>query len=300
MDPRLWRLRTRNNQNTFIIPSAYYLASPDMFKYRQNIAPKIFVDRVLRGVHGDEVKDRLIVNIRPAVLEETNIALKDHSVHFNRLEISTLLNTYYALTNYEVRPIKPAELKSFLYLTLNITNASSLQGLYRAGTKLMKRTSLKSVVYFDGLAFIRLMSVLLRGSIEERAALTFYILDEDDDGMITPKTEITHSLRSSFDPYVSASAPEIDPEEPSRDTMRYLIKKMGMSIDGGINMDDFINECLLSPWLIDGIVPTLPSEISNYAFQSLVTQVPKLPLIENRAARNRSIVSIRKKKRKEK
>ncbi|VDM17517.1 unnamed protein product [Hydatigera taeniaeformis] len=299
MDPRIWRLRVQNNKNTFLIPSAYYLNNPDLIPLRRNLAPKTFLERALKGVRYEEFGPNHIFSVRRAALEDINKTTKNLSLHFNRYEISTLLNVYYTLTNYEVRPMKQAELMNFLYLTLNITNVESLQGLYRAGIKLMCHGNFKLMGAFDSLTFVHLMSVLLRGSIEERAVLSFYVLDENDDGLITAKTELAHSLRSSFNPRVAASAPEIDPEEPSRDTLRYLIKKMGLSVDGGLNLDEFVNECLVSPWLIDGILPNLPSEISNYAFQCVVSQVPKLPLIENNAARNRSIVSIKKRKRKD-
>ncbi|KAL5112788.1 EF-hand calcium-binding domain-containing protein 1 [Taenia crassiceps] len=299
MDPRIWRLRVKNNKSTFFIPSTYYLNSPDLISVRRHLVPKTFVEKALKGVHCEEFGRNHIFSVRRAALEDINRATKDPSLHFNRYEVSTLLNVYYTLTNYEVRAMKQAELTNFLYLTLNITNATSLQGLYRAGIKLMCQRNLKLTGTFNSLTFVRLMSVLLRGSIEERAVLSFYVLDENDDGLITAKTELTCLLRSTFNSKVAASAPEIDPEEPSRDTLRYLIKKMGLSVDGGLNLEEFVNECLVSPWLIDGILPTLPSEISNYAFQCLISQVPTLPLIENRAARNKSVVSIKKRKRKD-
>ncbi|EUB59139.1 EF-hand calcium-binding domain-containing protein 1 [Echinococcus granulosus] len=299
MDPRLWRLRAKSNKSTFLIPSTHYLGSPDLIKVRHDLTSKTFIEKALKGVRCEDGRHNHFFSVRRAVLEDINKAIKDPSLHFDRYEVSTLLNVYYTLTNYEVRGMKQAELMNFLYLTLNITNMSSLQGLYRAGMKLTGRGNSKIMGTFDSLAFVRLMSVLLRGSIEERAVLSFYVLDENDDGLITAKTEIAHSLRSSFNTKVAASAPEIDPEEPSRDTLRYLTKKMGLSVDGGLNLEEFVNECLVSPWLIDGILPNLPSEISNYAFQCLVSQVPTLPLIENRAARNKSIVNIKKRKRKD-
>nr|CUU00218.1 hypothetical transcript [Hymenolepis microstoma] len=97
------------------------------------------------------------------------------------------------------------------------------------------------------------------------------------------------SLMGTFNPHISASAPNIDPEEPSRDTLRYLIRKMDITTDSGIGVDGFIRECRTSPWLIDGILPTLPSEAFNCAFQNLVSREPRLPAIENNREEPRKV-----------
>ncbi|KAM7540887.1 hypothetical protein Aperf_G00000031997 [Anoplocephala perfoliata] len=290
MDYRTWKLRARNNKCSFQVPSVFFLNDVNLIPLRRDVEPRIFVEKALKGARLNKLKERSISKIRTTVLADIDRILKDKFIHFDRLEIAFLLNVFYSLTDYKVRPLGKSELKNFLYLTLDITNTTVISGLYRAGVKLSQGGNSKSWGVLDGPAFVKLMSILLRGSIEERAMISFYIIDEDDDGILSPKSELSHSLRSTFDPHISASAPDIDPEEPSRDTLRYLIRKMGISMDGGLAMDDFINVCLTSPWFIDGILPTLPSELHNYAFQSFISQVPKLPLIDNSKSKSEGTV----------
>ncbi|KAM3173995.1 hypothetical protein ACTXT7_011424 [Hymenolepis weldensis] len=260
-----------------------------MIPLRREIEMRNFVEKALKGVRLDKMIPKGISRIRMAVLNDTDRVIKDKSIHLNRFEIVAILNVFYSLLNYHVQPMNKSEFKDFLYLTLGITNMTVLSGLCRAAKKISQSVNPKESGLLDGPTFVRLMSILLRGSIEERALVSFYILDEDGDGILSPKSDLSLSLTGTFNPYISASAPNIDPEEPTRDILRYLIKKMDIAVDSGIGINGFIKECRASPWLIDGVLPTLPSELRNYAFQSLVSQVPRLPAIENKIEESKGI-----------
>ncbi|VDO01051.1 unnamed protein product [Rodentolepis nana] len=261
-----------------------------MIPLRREIEMKNFVDKALKGVCLDKMIPKGISRIRMAVLNDIDKIIKDKSIHFTRFEMVAILNVFYSLLDYQVRTMNKLEFQDFLYLTLGITNMAVLSGFCRAARKISQRGSLKEDGILDGPTFVKMMSILLRGTIDERALLSFYILDEDGDGILSPKSDLSMCLMGTFNPHISASAPNIDPEEPSRDTLRYLIKKMDITTDSGIGIEGFIRECRASPWLVDGILPTLPSETFNRAFQNLVSQAPRLQPIENNIEEPKKVV----------
>ncbi|VDD77009.1 unnamed protein product [Mesocestoides corti] len=297
-DFRQYIIRASSNKSTFLLPPIQCLPDPKYIPARRELTPKEFIVKALKGVQCDGCQTQP-ASIRSAVLQSMNKAIKDPSLHFNRCELSILFNIYFHLTNHENRPMEQRELAVFLYLTFNITNTATLEGIYRAALKITHGGFSKQAGGFDSYVFVKMLSALLRGSIEERAVWTFYILDEDGDDAISPKLELTRSLRHTFDPTIAASAPEIDPEEPFRDTLRYLTGKMGMTLTGSMSLEEFVRECKASPWLIEGIAPTLPSEITNYAFQSIITQTPRLPPIENITPRCNNVSNEKKRRKKE-
>ncbi len=281
LDAQSWKLRARNNRQAFTVPSIYSLVDRKVIPSRRAVMGREFLDKALDGV--DTGSPRCYrANVRSAVNDCVDKAVKDKSMHFTRGELTTLFNIFFTLTGHEIRPMTQAELSQFLYLTLGITNTTTLNGLYRAGIKLMYGNDVKSVGKMNANAFVNLLSILLRGTIEQRASLAFHVCDVDDDLYIKPRVEFEAHLRHSFDPNIAASAPEIDPFEPYRDTLRYLMNKLKSAKDGKITELDFVQECKAFPWLIEGLIPTIPMETANLAMQDLFSPKLKLPSIDTR------------------
>lgn len=279
MDYKTWKLKHPNNKNTFDVPSVFQLGELEKIPLRKRTEILNFIEKALSGVILDKSPVTLHgpSAIRHTVLKDIDRILKDTSIHFSRFEIATVLNVFYALLDYNVRLMEKKEFRNFLHLTLGITDLTVLTGIWRAVKNISGAKNPNELKGLDGPLFVKILSILLRGSLEERAKLTFYILDENDDGTLNPEFDGTLSLKGTFDPHISASSPSLDPEEPSRDMEKYLCQKMNIPIDGGIAIDAFVEKCRESPWLIDCILPTLPSELNNYAFQTILCSEPKVP-----------------------
>lgn len=274
-----WNLRVKNNKNTFSVPSAFTLADPAEISSRRRLLGKTFILKALNGVdygHGHFFRARL----RSSIIEYVNKALQETSLHFNRGEICILYNMYLTLTRFQIRPLELSELSDFLYTSLGITNAVTLEGLYRGAVKLTYGADAKLSGRLNAHAFVKLLSVLLRGTLVERASLAFHVADVDGDNVLRTRVEFDQLLRKAFDPYIAASAPDIDPYEPFRDTMRYLMNKLTKAAEGKMSESDFVEECCQAPWLVEGLVPSVPNELANMALQGLLSRNPRLRPIE--------------------
>lgn len=276
-----WRLKVKNNSSTFIIPSVYTLHDANTIHARRKVQGKEFLFKALNGVQFG-LEGLYPAKVRAAVLDNVSEARKFKNLHFKGSELANVYNLFYTIIKHEIRPMEPRELIDFLYLNLRITNTITLNGLYRAAIKYVKGPDAKIVGRMTPHVFVYLLSILLRGNLEERATLAFYVADVDGDNNIRARVEIDTILKTSFDPYIAASAPEIDPYEPFRDTSRFLSAKLNLLGDSKVNRQDFVRECIKAPWLIDGLVPIIPEEIANLSLQSVISPTPRLPPIEKR------------------
>ncbi|CAL8091255.1 unnamed protein product [Calicophoron daubneyi] len=216
---------------------------------------------------------------RNAILNLIKQVEKQPSLHFNKTELSILLHMCVEITGREVRDITVEELKTFLYGTLDITNPFSLDGLCRA-TMLSSRASVSKKTV-SPVEFVKLLSVLLRGNLSERADLAFKVMDLDSDGLIRRNVEVRRLLHDTFDVSVAAQNPEIDPEEPVRDTINYLCEKLQCTLTQPISMDRFRALAHEEPWVVECLLPCIPSEMTNLVFQTLFSTEVKLPSLEN-------------------
>ncbi|TPP65237.1 EF-hand calcium-binding domain-containing protein 1 [Fasciola gigantica] len=233
----------------------------------------------LREINRCGICEELNATTRNAILNLIKQVEKIKKLHFNKTELSILLHMCVEITGREVRDMTVDELKSFLYGTLDITNPYSLDGLCRAAMQNTRiSTSKKTVSPVD---FVQLLSVLLRGTLSERAELAFRIMDLDSDGLIRRNVEVRRFLHDTFDVSVAAQNPEIDPEEPVRDTMNYLCEKLQCTLTQPISVDRFKNLANEEPWIIESLLPCIPSEMTNLVFQTLFSTKVRLPSLEN-------------------
>lgn len=218
-------------------------------------------------------------------------------VYFNRTELSILMHMYLQLTGLEMRDILHEEMKAFLYGTLGITNSLSLDGLCRASAVMNLGPAAASNKQIPPLAFVRTLSIMLRGTVDDRAELAFYAFDIDSDGMLRKVVEMRRLLRNSFDITISAQDPEIDPEEPARDAVNILCDKLNCTITSSVSLQDFRAHCQREPWIVECLLPVIPEERINYVFQGLFNTDVFVPSTERTTeSRSSSMQCIPKRK----
>ncbi|VDN11487.1 unnamed protein product [Dibothriocephalus latus] len=170
------------------------------------------------------------------------------------------------------------EFKTFLYANLGLTHTVALDGLCRAA--LLKRKGKGKKIDVQPHEFARMLSVLLRGNFLERAMLAFTIMDIDGDDYLRANVEFAVLLQNSFDYRIAASNYDVDPNEPYRDAIQYLVKKTGALIDQALSVTAFIEVCSKEPWLVEALLPWLPCDLDNSAFQCLFSRNVQLPSLE--------------------
>ncbi|CAH8540080.1 unnamed protein product [Dicrocoelium dendriticum] len=230
----------------------------------------------LKDINRCGLCEDLNATTRNAILNLIKQVERQKKLHFNKTELSILLHMCVEITGREVRDMTMDELKTFLYGTLDITNPFSLDGLCRACMQNSRQIK-KTVSPVD---FVQLLSVLLRGTLSERAELAFRIMDIDSDGLIRRNVEVRRLLHDTFNVSIAAQNPEIDPDEPVRDTINYLCEKLQCTLTQPVSLDRFRALAQEHPWIVESLLPCIPSEMTNLVFQTLFSTHIRLPSLE--------------------
>lgn len=285
-DQRIKPTYSKSTRLKLDLPSYFIPPNQEYIKARKRIEPRRFCDRVfaeadVRRLLSKSTCDDISAKNRNAIITTMTKARLVSSIHFDRTELSILLHMYVQLTGLEMRDMTPEEMKSFLYSTLDITNPFSLDGLCRAALMQSKHTVTILRKTINPLDFLQTLSTLLRGKILDRAELAFHVMDIDSDGLLRKQVEFRRLLFDTFDVFVAAQNPEIDPDEPMRDTLNYLCDRLDCTINQPITMIKFKNLVQEEPWIIECLLPCIPSESINILFQSLFSTTVQLPSLEN-------------------
>ncbi|KAG7310365.1 hypothetical protein JYU34_003139 [Plutella xylostella] len=111
------------------------------------------------------------------------------------------------------------------------------------------------------------LSVLLRGSPEERRRLCFNVYDLNADGYIT-KDEMFQLLKNSL----LKQPGDEDPDEGVRDLVELVLRKLDADKDGRVSLDDYREAVEQEPLLLEAFGQCLPSKRHAAAFlRTLVT-----------------------------
>ncbi|CAG4929360.1 unnamed protein product [Colias eurytheme] len=90
--------------------------------------------------------------------------------------------------------------------------------------------------------FVTGLSVLSRGTIEEKLRWTFSLYDINGDGYIT-KEEMTEIVTAIYDLMGKIVEPMID-DDAIREKVERLFQKMDLNRDGVLTLDEFLDCCL--------------------------------------------------------
>ncbi|KAJ0182275.1 hypothetical protein K1T71_001644 [Dendrolimus kikuchii] len=110
-------------------------------------------------------------------------------------------------------------------------------------------------------AWVKGLSVLLRGTNEERRNHCFAVYDLNSDGYIT-KDEMFLLLKNSL----LKQPGDEDPDEGVRDLVELVLKKMDIDKDGRVSSEDYKESVEQEPLLLEAFGQCLPSKRHAAAF----------------------------------
>ncbi|VDN11854.1 unnamed protein product [Dibothriocephalus latus] len=277
-------IKYRGNNWNLIVPSVFTPAGPELIAQRKKYKPARFIERVLAETSTQEERKRYpqykaTCTVRQAIIQRLEEARKDPRIHFTCPELSILLHIFFHLTNGQIRDMRKDELKDFLASNFSMTGQDLLQGLWSAARMLRYgRPSVAAAAAITAYDFILLLSCLLRGSFSERATMSFYVLDIDGDGRLRTNVEFSRFLADSFSYAQPGSSDSVYPEEYTREAVEYLASKASIGIGGGIGLTRFLQLCYANPWMVDALLPCIPRDVDNIAFQKLFTKTIMTPM----------------------
>ncbi|XP_050345781.1 calaxin isoform X2 [Nymphalis io] len=117
-------------------------------------------------------------------------------------------------------------------------------------------------------AWARGLSVLLRGTDEEKKSHCFAVYDLNSDGYIT-RDEMFTLLKNSL----LKQPGDEDPDEGVRDLVELVLRKMDIDKDGKLSIEDYKQAVEQEPLLLEAFGQCLPSKRHASAFiKTLVTK----------------------------
>lgn len=267
---------TRDRKNQHVLPSVFGLPSKELYHARRNMRVSEFFREATQRVDTSDIEAKFIrlrlpASVHHAILVLVTKLTEDPKVYFDSREIAYLLQMFYTITRYQVRMMKFTEFEDFLVGTLEISNPLAIAGMKRAAMMFRSEALRPERRGVTPENFIRILSFYLRGSLRDRAELAFTVMDIDQDGLLRHQVEFQYFLHGSFDAEIAATHADIDPEQPVRESIQFLINKMKMSGDSALDMPSFANLVSQEPWLISSLVPMFCPDTTNMAFQGLFT-----------------------------
>lgn len=131
----------------------------------------------------------------------------------------------------------------------------------------------RSFMYFDTRAtstvslemFIRTLSLLLRGTLEDKMKFCFFVYDINGNGKLERK-EIIRLLGNCF---ITEKAE--DAESAVKDSTSIVVRKMDLDGDGSISFDDYRNSVLKQKELLECFGRCLPDRMCAATFMHTFT-----------------------------
>lgn len=199
-------------------------------------------------------------NPRRALDRYSLTLIKD--THFNRDEIAVLIHIFYKLCK-ENLVLMNKDFKNFLVATFRVTNATTLAAYIRVA-------DIEHSGYVNAYNFVKVMNVILRGHLEEKALFVFQMLDIDQNGILKRSIEVAPFMTNMFQTEITASNPVADPDEPERDSLNYLMNKLDPLTNDKCTESTFLATMKKYPLLMESCFPVWPDEKYIIAFQRLL------------------------------
>lgn len=189
------------------------------------------------------------------------------TTHFNSLEVAVLMEIFSCLATRNSKPkimtqyLETSVMQQFLRDNFHITDLNTLYHV--------TRTIANGQLNISPTDFVYGLSVMLRGNLKERAKFVFQTYDEDKNGVLMKAMEFSYLMVDLFDVNISADNPTVDPEQPTRETMEYLLRKFDVVKRGEICFDEFFRVIEAEPMLLECFFPVFPSEKVINAFEQI-------------------------------
>lgn len=285
-DPPNCIIGTPTNRKKFVIPSVYTTRGPALIASRKLIKPTQFINSVLEGVK--QPKRPATRNLRLTYVAEGR---QIKHIRFNSLELSILYSMFLRLTKEELRPLTIEEFENFCYGSLLMTNKFLLAGLIRGAAWICETEGLPQIKGIGHHTFVRLLSILLRGSFEDRANLAFCVMDIDDDGLLRKSVEYKLLLKDSFRKEFNQEEDDIYFDEALRETVRFLASKTMADRGYALNRETFVVLCYEEPWLLESLLPCRLGDLENISFQSIFCAKTILPMSSYHELHHKSLIA---------
>lgn len=189
------------------------------------------------------------------------------STHFNVLEVALMLEIFSCLTQRNSKPTKMTQylennvLRQFLIENFCITDENALLYVVTTISNFKMHTSPTD--------FVQNFSTYLRGNLRERAEFVFKTFDKDRNGYLTKMVEFMNLMTDIFDVNIAADNPSVDPDQPVRETIEYLMKKFDKKKKGEISFEDFFEAIQEEPLLMECCFSVFPSAQVSNTFQTI-------------------------------
>ncbi|KAF7649444.1 hypothetical protein LDENG_00141400 [Lucifuga dentata] len=188
--------------------------------------------------------------------------------HFRKPETECLIRGFNGLLGESSVPGKAVtgldrgKFRSILHSTFGITDDMMLDAVFRTFDK-----------DNDGLVnmeeWIEGLSVLLRGTLDEKIKYCFYVYDLNGDKYIS-REEMLHMLKDCF-----IKLPvEDDPDEAVKDLVEITLKMMDYDKDGRLSYEDFEQAVRKENLLLEAFGPCLPDTAHILKFEEQTFQDP--------------------------
>uniref|UniRef100_A0A1B6LX04 EF-hand domain-containing protein n=1 Tax=Graphocephala atropunctata TaxID=36148 RepID=A0A1B6LX04_9HEMI len=197
--------------------------------------------------------------------------------HFSKKECETLLLVHYKLTKN--RHMDRKYFRKVMYTLLDFSNDHLIENIFSAFDRENRLVITKE-------SWLLGMSLLLRGSLDERIAFCFKVYDFMGEGYIK-RDQMFRLLKHTF----RGTLLDEDPEEYVRDLIDLIMTKMDLDRDGLVSFDDYSRSVRKTPALLEALGYCLPSRPAVYAFMSTLT--PRVTTMHSKLYLSRAKVKMR-------
>ncbi|CAG9863761.1 unnamed protein product [Phyllotreta striolata] len=183
---------------------------------------------------------------------------------FSYEEVISLLLMYYKMQkfeNYDPKGITRDQFMELCHCALDLTNIDSL-------TRIVACLDDKTRdLYISKEFFIKAMSLLLRGTMEEKMAFCFKVYDAAQAGVLA-KENVFKLLRTA----IKSASGESDAEEMAKDMVEVVLKKLDLDRDGKISFNDYRFNVLKQPLLLEFLGQCFPTKHTVHKFMATFTE----------------------------
>ncbi|XP_045915701.1 EF-hand calcium-binding domain-containing protein 1 [Micropterus dolomieu] len=186
--------------------------------------------------------------------------------HFNKTEVECLIREFNVLLGEPTIPGRAAngldrgKFRSILHNIFGMTDDMIMDGVFRTFDK-------DNDGFVSMKEWIEGLSVILRGTLDEKIKYCFHVYDLNGDNYIS-REEMFHMLKNSL----IRQPTEEDPDEGIKDLVEITLKKMDHDHDGRLSFDDFEKAVREENLLLEAFGTCLSDTTSIETFEQRVFQ----------------------------
>lgn len=196
------------------------------------------------------------------VEEAKVVELLVQETHFTKLEVETLIKKYKILRKGPC--IEKATFIDLLHNTFGMTEEYFMERVFITVDK-------DKDGYISIEEWVRYLSVILRGTLEERIRFCFSVYDINEDLQLS-REEMANLLKLAILPQPG----EEDPEDAVLDLVEIILKKLDVDHDGRLSYEDYKISVEEEPLLLEAFGTCLPDERAQATFLAVFSETHPL------------------------